>query len=42
MKAIAVIGGAFVAIWIGWAVHPGLGIGVALLAYPTVDSLLSE
>lgn len=42
LKTLLVVGAAFGVICIGWAINPGLGIFVAILAYGAVDGLLNK
>jgi hypothetical protein len=42
MKALVILICAFGLICVGWAIHPGVGILVALLAYGAVEGLLSK
>lgn len=42
IRTLFILGTAFALICLGWMIHPGVGILVALLAYGAVDGLLSK
>jgi hypothetical protein len=42
MKTLAILLCAFGIICVCWAIHPGVGFVVAMLAYGAVDGLLSK
>lgn len=42
MKVIAILGLFAVAVLVGWAIHPVLGVIVAVLGYGALDGLLTK
>jgi hypothetical protein len=42
IRTLFILGTAFALIYVGWMIHPGVGILIALLAYGAVDGLLSK
>jgi hypothetical protein len=42
LKALLVIGGFVLLLYVCWMIHPVLAIFVAILGYPAIDAIVSK